>query len=176
MLLNLLLALGSLNSWGGSACCPLALHLTTARVQSWLESREQREKAGKEGIPGAYPHSLANTCAGTQTLVPTNSLSFYFSLFLSSQLPFYLLSSTPSFSSSPSPSPPLFNSHLKLYLSGSLYISALPFFPLLFSLSLPPPEVYSSTLRAFLHNPFVPRSSGAQTHFIFDTLFLLCLF
>lgn len=120
---------------------------------------ERDERAGEEGSPGARPPpARARPCTLTRTRTLTHarkltslpSAPLYFSflpvpslarsLALSLTLPFPLLH--PSFLPPPPLPPPFTISRLKLYLSGSLSISALPFSPLLFlpSLSLLSPS------------------------------------
>lgn len=136
---------------------------------------ESRVNQGTSEPTPAHTHTFSHThiCAHKLTFLSSVSLLSFSFIFPPSLI---TLSPSPTVLLSP-PSlchPPLsfIISPLKLYLSGSLLISALPFSPLPSSLSplfllliYPPPSRMP---------PFTACSLSLDAHFIFSTIFLLC--
>lgn len=158
----LLLALGALNRRGW-ACRPPSVCLPT----DGAGVGEEQELGRRE--PGAACASRCTHKHHAHTHFCTHLLPFPLSLHL---FPPSLLPPSPSPLSSPT-------HYLRLYLSGSLSISLLPFSPLLFfpslSSSLPPPDVYILFFQQCLHPHPSPSPSNAHTHTFF-ILYFYCFY
>lgn len=153
-MLNLLLALGGLNRWGGSACCPPAVYLPTSGA-----GVDEGVRAGEEAAWSCLHQRM-------HTHMCTGSLPFPLFLFLSF-LPVCC----------PSPSPPFFISPSYYFSSQALSFSSPGLFESLCSLS-PPSFWCLLSLQWCLHSE--PSLAPPQMHVlapacacIFYTIFLL---